>query len=182
MTTWFTSDLHFDHRNIISYCSRPFQDVATMNKTIVANWQRLVKPEDIVFVVGDFSFASNPKTIFDQLWGTKVLIRGNHDHERTVRLPWDAVYAYFQYKIDSDLICMSHFPMLSWHKMHRNSYMFHGHCHGTLEYPNSLANARIFDVGVDNIVKVTGEYGPISWNQARLHLRKREFTKLDHHG
>lgn len=182
MTTWFTSDIRFGHRNIITHCNRPYTTVEEMNEALISNWLRVVKPEDIIFVLGDFSFEKHPENVFRRLTGTKVLIRGNHDHDRTVKLPWDAVHDYFEFKIDSDVICMSHFPMLSWHRMHRNSYMFHGHCHGTLEYPNSLVNSRIFDVGVDNIVKVTGEYGPISWNQARLHLRKREFTKVDHHG
>ena len=31
MTTWFTSDLHLGHVNIIRYCERPFADVDEMN-------------------------------------------------------------------------------------------------------------------------------------------------------
>lgn len=123
MTTWFTSDIHFGHRNIITHCSRPYTTVEEMNEALIFNWLRVVKPEDIIFILGDFSFEKHPENIFRRLSGTKVLIRGNHDHEQTIKLPWDAVHDYFEFKIDSDVICMSHFPMLSWHWMHRNSYV-----------------------------------------------------------
>ena len=51
---FFTSDTHFGHAGIITFCHRPFQDVAQMNETMIANWNRVVGPEDIVFHLGDF--------------------------------------------------------------------------------------------------------------------------------
>ena len=35
MTTWYTADPHFGHRNIIDLCGRPFADVDEMNDAIV---------------------------------------------------------------------------------------------------------------------------------------------------
>ena len=51
---FFTSDTHFNHTNIIRFCSRPFKDVAHMNETIISNWNRVVGSGDIVFHLGDF--------------------------------------------------------------------------------------------------------------------------------
>ena len=39
---FFTSDTHFNHTNIIRFCSRPFKDVEHMNETLIANWNRVV--------------------------------------------------------------------------------------------------------------------------------------------
>lgn len=36
--TFFTSDTHFGHANIINLCNRPFKDVNHMNDMLVENW------------------------------------------------------------------------------------------------------------------------------------------------
>lgn len=51
---FFTSDTHFNHTNIIKYCQRPFRDIYEMNETLIANWNNVVAPDDIVFHLGDF--------------------------------------------------------------------------------------------------------------------------------
>ena len=51
---YFTSDTHFHHEGIIKFCSRPFKNVEEMNEALIANWNRVVRPEDIVFHLGDF--------------------------------------------------------------------------------------------------------------------------------
>lgn len=40
MKTWFTSDLHFGHANVIGYSSRPFADVEEMNEALVNPLER----------------------------------------------------------------------------------------------------------------------------------------------
>jgi len=51
---FFTSDTHFNHANIIDFCSRPFKNVNEMNETLITNWNRVVGADDIVFHLGDF--------------------------------------------------------------------------------------------------------------------------------
>ncbi|MFH0965163.1 MAG: metallophosphoesterase [Planctomycetota bacterium] len=56
------------------------------DRKIVENWRRLVRDEDIVFVVGDISWAMRLEEaradleIISALPGKKVVLRGNHDY------------------------------------------------------------------------------------------------------
>jgi calcineurin-like phosphoesterase family protein len=80
MTTFFTSDNHFFHQNVIKYDSRPWVTIEEMNEGLIRNWNSVVKPEDTVYILGDFSLAFRPVEIYPQrLNGTKYLIPGNHD-------------------------------------------------------------------------------------------------------
>ena len=58
---FFTSDTHFNHKAIISYCSRPFESVEEMNDRLIDNWNQVVKPSDTVYHLGDFDISSEWK-------------------------------------------------------------------------------------------------------------------------
>ena len=78
---WFTSDNHFSHRNIIKYCNRPFTDSDEMNNTMIANWNAVVSPDDIVYHLGDFAFEKDRPTLenlMSQLNGEKHIIWGHN--------------------------------------------------------------------------------------------------------
>jgi len=85
---WVISDTHFNHSNILNFKKddntpvRPdFKDVHHMNEVMINNWNRVVKPGDKVYHLGDVFFGS--KDEFKKLWprlnGKKRLIVGNHD-------------------------------------------------------------------------------------------------------
>ena len=78
---WFIGDSHFNHRMIIPYCNRPFATVSEMNKTLIDNWNKVVRKEDKVIMNGDFALSGKDKIIEigQQLNGRKTLVLGNHD-------------------------------------------------------------------------------------------------------
>lgn len=79
---YFTADTHFDHANIIRFCDRPFATVEEMNETLIANWNRKVRANDTVFIMGDMFFrTTDPEPILRRLKGKKHLIVGNHDSQ-----------------------------------------------------------------------------------------------------
>ena len=43
---YFTSDLHFGHKNVNSRCNRPFKDTDEMDSALIENWNRKVKKND----------------------------------------------------------------------------------------------------------------------------------------
>lgn len=53
---FFSSDYHFNHKNILKYENRPFYDVETMNNEIIKRHNERVKDGDIVFFLGDLGF------------------------------------------------------------------------------------------------------------------------------
>lgn len=79
---WFSSDYHFgDDR--YDLMKRPFDDVSIQDQTIIDNHNKVVAPDDIVYVGGDVVYqkADFSKYIENlaKMNGTKILIRGNHD-------------------------------------------------------------------------------------------------------
>lgn len=56
-----------------------------MNEVMVQKWNEVVKPEDTMYYLGDFSMAFRSVELFtNRLNGTKILVHGNHDftHKR----------------------------------------------------------------------------------------------------
>ncbi len=82
---WVISDTHFNHNNIIKYCDRPFKDADEMNWIMVENWNKVVKPQDKVYHLGDVYMGSGfsreyTVNLLSKLNGHKRLILGNHDN------------------------------------------------------------------------------------------------------
>lgn len=180
MTTWFTSDLHLGHENIIKYCNRPFRNAAEMDEALIANWNERVHNGDQVYVIGDFSFR-DPKdtsTIVSRLNGNIHLVRGNHDKDKTVnqcRPLFTAVHeGLHELKVEGQRIILCHYAFRVWNKSHHGSWHLYGHSHGTLpDDPNSLS----LDVGSD-----CHGYRPISFAEVKDLMAKKTWKPVDHHG
>jgi calcineurin-like phosphoesterase family protein len=151
MKTFYISDTHFYHKNIIKYCNRPFHDIEEMNYNLIKNWNDKVSPKDIVYHLGDFGFASyvDLKSVFNSLNGIKYLIKGNHDDNRVLRLDWENIYEYKEIKDGDNHIVLFHYPMLEWNKKYSGAYHFHGHIHNSI-FPVDASFKRV-NVSVDVI-------------------------------
>lgn len=151
MRTFFTSDTHFFHENVIKFCDRPYGSVEHMNEELINNWNGSVTYEDHVWFLGDFSFGTIRQTeeILSRLNGIKHLITGNHDRKgRCQKLDWSKFFVdqhdYYRLKVDGHKFVLCHFPMSSWE---RGYYNLHGHLHST---PNNYHSKWMqHDVGVD---------------------------------
>ena len=150
-----TADQHFFHNNIIKFCDRPFKDRDEMTKELIHKWNELVMPEDMIFILGDFSFGSyNPTMqIIYALNGKKKFIAGGHDswiNTKAVNNPdieiMDSIVEV-QYTRDNNdkwfILC--HYPIEEWNKKHYGSIHLHGHSHGNLK---RIVENR-YDIGVD---------------------------------
>lgn len=152
--TFFTSDTHFFHENIIGFCNRPFVSVDHMNHSLINNWNSVVGVEDHVWFLGDFSFGKDEETqwVLSQLKGIKHLIVGNHDRkgrpQKTFNKEWGKWFVdrndYYRLNVDGHKFVLCHFPFKSWERGYIN---LHGHLHNTPETYKPVY--RQYEVGCD---------------------------------
>lgn len=149
---FITSDLHFFHKNILVHCprTRPFKDVDEMNMKLVEHINSTAGENDILFSLGDFSFAGKEKTqaIIDNINCNIVFILGNHCYKVFGNLP-HKTHHYLEVNYDGTKICMSHYPIASWNNMGRGSVHAFGHVHGSY-----CPEGKCHDVGWDNNGKI----------------------------
>lgn len=154
---FFSADQHLGHANVIKYSNRPYKNVDEMNHAIIANINAIVRPNDNLYLEGDFAFAKTPQDLINYLRQIKCqnlhMTLGNHDKfydDPDVQRFFKSIQHYKEIKIDGQMIVLMHFPLLQWNRAHYGAWMAHGHTHGDLMYPPQLKNKRIFDVGIDN--------------------------------
>ncbi len=134
--TWFISDLHLGHKNILKLANRPFGDIEHHDDTIIDNYNRLVNDKDDVYILGDISFNQsyeNYKRIFGALKGNKYIIVGNHDNKQNlIRCQKEGLVVSVNetktIQIDNDRIFLSHFPHREWSGFYKGAYSIYGHC------------------------------------------------------
>lgn len=166
---WFTSDQHYGHENIIKYCNRPFGTVEEMNSQLMIRHNAMVKPEDIIYHLGDFSMHPRELVRLKDLNGQHHLIAGNHDQCHPVHKNWQKkteLYLNAGFKTVSlgetltvakldDPIWMHHLPYTGDHHDTEERYnefrprdigrwLLHGHVHTTWKIKKKMIN-----VGVD---------------------------------
>lgn len=139
----YSSDLHFDHRNIMRYDDRPWQDVEVMNAALVTLWNETVGENDLTYILGDVVWQANNdrwSAILSSLKGHKFIVKGNHDEsDRLKRLKRDKViegWSHQEVVSDGDRkVVLNHSPMPFFINMHKpNWYHLYGHVHASMDY------------------------------------------------
>ena len=175
----FTADSHFQHKNVIKYCKRPFSSVGKMDQVLIDNWNTMVHPNDTVYHLGDFCFGEPEEANF--------YIRQLNGHVHFLWLPWHhdrhwqptsmpvmaPYYSRSGHPIIFDppmhvlkfpeygdgrhakTLVLSHYPVSRWDCSHYGSWHLYGHCHGLFEN-----GGLSFDCGVD-----CNEFRPISLDE-----------------
>jgi calcineurin-like phosphoesterase family protein len=156
MTDFITSDIHFGHKNIMSFCpitrARYKNDVDFMNEEIIREWNQVVSPRDHTYILGDVAFCNVETAVkfMKRLNGSKTLIIGNHDKKLIKHREFQDCFIdwqdYYSITVNGTKVIMFHYPISEWDQMHRGSVHLHGHVHGG---PNSLEGSRALDVGMD---------------------------------
>lgn len=163
---YFTSDLHFSHKNIAKFCPtfRPnTSDIQELDKYLIAFWNDTVSPDDIVYNLGDVSFSHDLKAIentLSQLNGKHHLILGNHDgliarhkerflnqtkHDGNPMLSSIHDYLKLTLRELKRTLILFHYPIDEWDGCHKGYYHLHGHIHDRM----AKIQGKILNVGFD---------------------------------
>ncbi len=149
--TWFTSDFHLGHFNIIRYCNRPFADTREMDEVIVDRLNASVKPNDTLYFLGDFCLGKHDSVAAYRsrlACQTIHFIDGNHDKTtRQLHHLFSSWSSLSEISIGKQTIVLCHYAMKVWPNHSRGAWQLYGHSHGNLpDDPISLS----MDVGVDS--------------------------------
>ena len=150
---YYIADCHFYHDNLNRRMDmRGFADAEQMNAYMIGQWNKKIRKNDEVVILGDLSFGKGEETnrILDQLNGRLFLIRGNHDDRylkdrafRKERFEW--IKDYEKLHDNGRSVVLSHYPIFCYDGQYRRdaqgqpkTYMLYGHVHDT--YDEVLVN------------------------------------------
>ncbi len=162
----WTSDIHLNHKNIPEYCPGRVDLVAdyiakhggtyngdfiaTMNEALIERWNEVVRPQDIVNIVGDLALGKidDSLALVPRLNGHKRLFPGNHDRcwafakNKTPekRLEWEQKYKDAGLELWPEQVVRQ----VGKHKVLVCHFPYRGDSHGT---EDRYQFARPFDEG-----------------------------------
>ncbi len=144
---YYIADCHFFHSalNQVMDC-RGFADAEEMNEYMIRQWNRKVRPNDEVVILGDLSWGKAEETnrLLERLHGRLYLIEGNHDHYLTDRafchnrFVW--IKPYEEMRDHGRKVVLCHYPIMCYNGQYRldekgnpKTYMLYGHVHDTYD-------------------------------------------------
>ena len=152
MERFYIADLHFGHENCLSFDHRPFGSIEEHDEELIRRWNSVVGDGDEVWILGDLSWITPPKTveIIDKLNGVKNLIVGNHD-KKIIRHAacasrFEEITPYKELHISKGFgIVLCHYPIPCFNRHFGGWYHLYGHVHMTREWEMTEESRREFE-------------------------------------
>lgn len=142
---YYIADLHFFHGALNDKMDRRgFASVEEMNEYMIAKWNKKVRKNDDVVIIGDLSWGNVQETdaLLQRLKGKLYLVCGNHDrfvNDKEMnhdRFKWIKHYAELSDNRRKVVLC--HYPIMCYNGQYRvdekgepKAYMLYGHVHDT---------------------------------------------------
>ena len=142
---YYIADPHFFHGALNTKMDRRgFESVVAMNEYMLRQWNRKVRKNDEVVILGDLSWGKAEETneLLERLNGRLYLIQGNHDRflknkdYNAGRFVWIKPYEELQDNKRKVILC--HYPIMCYNGQYRvdengnpKVYMLYGHVHDT---------------------------------------------------
>lgn len=168
--SYVIADLHFGHKGLLSFTNsdgspaRPFASLDEMAEAIIDNCNRVIRPQDKLYILGDIAFSDKSLELVRRINGHKRAVLGNHDQSDARRYA-DIFKRVYGAKVLDGLL-LTHIPVhpsaLTRRSMQVN---VHGHLHSEVVMRGQaprFVDSRYVCVSVEQ----TG-YAPISIDQIR---------------
>lgn len=142
---YYIADLHFFHGALNDKMDRRgFASVEEMNEYMIEKWNKKVRKNDDVVIIGDLSWGNVQETnaLLQRLKGKLYLVCGNHDRfvnnkeMNPDRFKWIKHYAELSDNRRKVVLC--HYPIMCYNGQYRvdekgepKAYMLYGHVHDT---------------------------------------------------
>lgn len=133
---YITSDCFFGREKILEIANRPFSSLAEMERKIIANWNRRVGKNDLVYVLGGFAWdPSSAKRVIKKLNGRMIFFINNPTDASIIEVLEEDQILENKHNMmtmgiweDSDLnSVLSYFPLAMWEGMNSGTIHFHGY-------------------------------------------------------
>ena len=176
-----TSDTHFGHDREFLFAPRGFTSIQEHDAAVIANWNSVVGPDDVVYHLGDVMLNDNEHGLecLRQLNGNIKIIPGNHDTDKRIELykqlenvevlPMAITLKYKNYNF-----YLSHHPTLT-SNLEKAPYLrmhlinLYGHTHQQAHFFQDMP--YMFHVGMDS-----NNCTPVLLDDA-IEMMKEETTK-----
>lgn len=172
--TFFCSDHHLGHTNILEYEKehRPFDTVEEMREVIIQRHNEIVKPNDIVYFLGDFAFGKHNIAHAERFNGKKKLVMGNHDTYPTAEYLkyFDKLYGVLFW----ERCILSHNPVHPCGLGSRWMLNAHGHLHSKKVYDVSSQGLSFEDRNYFNCSLEQNNLTPFHRDQIMQRLKEIE--------
>ena len=179
--TFWWSDPHFSHKNILEFENRPFKNIDEHDRALIENYNSVIGHQDRCIWVGDCFITAKERArgIMERLNGVKIVVLGNHDHTPTQMMALGFHFAcqQMQIKIAGYDVLVSHYPYkfegetkheIKYANLRPNDnglWLIHGHMHS--KGPKFLN--KMINVGVDH-----WDFKPIPHSFFEGYIQKKE--------
>jgi len=193
---YVSSDFHLGHQREFVWKDRGYSSVQEHDDGVIKNVNETVRPNDILFFLGDFCLNTTVEQFnayLDRIQCQNIYaLWGNHNnpHEKAIyrKIVGDKEQYPVKYKnmtymghyadviLNGQYVCLFHYPILVWNEMKNGSWCLCGHSHYSL--PQTQAEnvyGKILDVGWD------GHGKPWAFQEIAKVMDGKRFLAIDHH-
>lgn len=152
------------------------ESIEIMDSSIINNINKIVPENAKLIHLGDFSLAPKDEadlpayikrceTIRSRINCRNLsIIWGNHDSPDHIKhlFQWSGWMAKVKLTKHDIIMVLCHYANAVWDESHRGALHCYGHSHAEIEpyIQQAMPGCRSMDVGIDNAIKVLGEYRP----------------------
>lgn len=149
MTIFLVSDTHFGHENMILFMANDkrrvryqFNSAYHCDEEMIARWNRVVKPQDHVYHLGDVAMKREHLQTVKRLNGKKRLVLGNHDvydMKSYKEVGFEKIFG--SRRLDGWLL--THIPVHPDSIAEKLKGNVHGHIHRQPTFPGKYVNVSV---------------------------------------